>query len=72
MRSSVIIDANFICHSQDVDAAIYLLGRLLNHKPLSGKLRNKLRTMRRRIKNTRKLSKAESDAIVTLYQEIMP
>jgi hypothetical protein len=69
----MIINVDRVIQERDVDAALYLLTRLLGTKEgmLDEKRRRVLSTMKKKVEDVRKITEAERNVIISTYHEVI-
>jgi hypothetical protein len=70
MAATIIIDK--IIEQRDVDAALYLLQRMLGARnEVLGDYRTRLEEMKKRVEKKRSLTEEDRHAIVSAYREVI-
>jgi hypothetical protein len=69
----MIINIDRVVQERDVDAALYLLTRILgcSEGMMDLQLRNKLAKLQKKVSESRNLSDSEKSAIVGAYHEVI-
>lgn len=64
------VTMEFILQDRDVDAALYLLGRMLGVETTFA-MKDRLTTLKHRLERTRKISDRDRHNIVSSYREVI-
>ena len=65
------VTLEFVLEDRDVEAALYLLGRMLGVQALSIDMLDRLSTLKQRLERTRKITDRDRHNIVAAYREVI-